>query len=63
MLKIKVAFFLINLFGGICKNTELIKIIKPHESTFNATLQYSLNSVSEKIMILAERSVDKDIST
>jgi hypothetical protein len=42
---------------------QLIKIIKLNESTFNAKLQYSLNSVFEKIMVLAEQCVDKDIST
>jgi hypothetical protein len=42
---------------------HLIKIMKPHESYFETKLQYSLESVSEKIMTLAEQCVDKDVST
>jgi hypothetical protein len=42
---------------------QLIEIMKLHESTFEAKLQYSLESVTEKIMTLAERCVDKDVST
>jgi hypothetical protein len=41
---------------------QLIKIIKPHELTFNTKIRYSLNNVSEKIMVLAEQCVVKDIS-
>lgn len=37
--------------------------MKPHESNFEAKLQYSLESISEKIMTLAEQCVDKDVST
>ncbi len=42
---------------------QLIKIIKNYKSTFEAKLQYSLESVSQKIMMLAEQCVDKDVST
>ncbi|MCM3705200.1 MULTISPECIES: hypothetical protein [Cytobacillus] len=42
---------------------QLIKIIKPHESIFDNKIQYPLKSVSEQILMLAEKCVDKDIST
>jgi hypothetical protein len=41
---------------------QLIKIMNLHETTFNTKFQYSLNEVSDKIMLLAERCVDKDVS-
>lgn len=41
---------------------QLIKIIKPHKSIFEAKIQYSLKEVSEKILVLAEQCVDKDVS-
>jgi hypothetical protein len=42
---------------------QLIKIIRPFEATFELRTQYSLNCVSEKIMNLAEKCIDKDVST
>ncbi|MGE7690374.1 hypothetical protein ACQKMI_14360 [Lysinibacillus sp. NPDC097214] len=42
---------------------QLIKIIKPHESNFEDRTKYSLEVVSEKIMDLAEKCVDRDTST
>ncbi|MFD0697558.1 hypothetical protein ACFQZT_26120 [Paenibacillus sp. GCM10027628] len=42
---------------------HLLKIIKPHEAILSVRIQYSLNDVSEKVMELAEQSVDKDAST
>ncbi|QKE76192.1 hypothetical protein HPK19_25200 (plasmid) [Arthrobacter citreus] len=42
---------------------QLIKIIKPHESTFEHRTHYSLNNLSEKILDFAEKCVDKDVST
>lgn len=41
---------------------QLSKIMNLHETTFNAKFQYSLDEVSNKIMLLAERCVNKDIT-
>ena len=42
---------------------QLIKIIRPHESNFEDRTGYSVEVVSEKILDLAEKCVDKDPST
>lgn len=42
---------------------QLIKIIRPHELSFEAQTKYPLQVVSEKIMDFAEKCVDKDTST
>lgn len=42
---------------------QLIKIIRPHELSFEARTKYPLQVVSEKIMDFAEKCVDKDTST
>ncbi|NGP43966.1 hypothetical protein G4V62_03000 [Bacillaceae bacterium SIJ1] len=42
---------------------QFLKIIKPYESTFSTKFKYTLDTVSEKIVALAERSIDKIIST
>lgn len=41
---------------------KLIEILKEHESTFRDTVGYSLQDLSEKIIGLAERSVERDAS-
>lgn len=41
---------------------QLNKLMKPYETVFNRKIHYSLNDISEKIMELAEASVDKDFS-
>ncbi|WP_274310286.1 hypothetical protein [Solibacillus daqui] len=41
---------------------QLIKIIRPHESNFEDKTEYSFEVVSEKIMDLAEKCVDRDTS-
>lgn len=41
---------------------QLTKIMKEKESTFNTKINYSLNQVSEQILLLAERCVERDVS-
>lgn len=40
---------------------QLVKIMKLHETTFNDKLPYSLNVVSDKVMLLIEQTMDKNI--
>ncbi|SDW88474.1 hypothetical protein SAMN05444487_107103 [Marininema mesophilum] len=42
---------------------KLVKIIKNYEFTFDVKIEYSLISVSEQVWKLAEKCVDKDVST
>lgn len=42
---------------------QLVKILQPHESTFDIKIQYSLKCVSDQVLKLAEKCVDKDVST
>jgi hypothetical protein len=42
---------------------QSIKIMRSHETTFDSKLPYLLSRVSEKVMLLAERCVNKDAST
>lgn len=41
---------------------KLNKVMKLHETTFHEKFPYSLNEVSDKIMSLAERCVDRNVS-
>ncbi len=40
---------------------QLIQIMKLHEIDFNEKLQYTLNEVSDKVMLLVERIMDKNV--
>ncbi|MGM7681244.1 hypothetical protein ACSVDA_03730 [Cytobacillus sp. Hm23] len=41
---------------------QLCRIIEPYEAIFNSKLSYTLHNVNEKIMVLAEQCVDKNVS-
>ncbi|RDU37243.1 hypothetical protein DRW41_10995 [Neobacillus piezotolerans] len=41
----------------------LVEIMKPRLATFESKINHSLNEVSEQVMVLAEKCVNKDVST
>ncbi|WP_043931330.1 hypothetical protein [Bacillus sp. EB01] len=41
---------------------QMIKILSPQEQEFNLKLPFSLNSVTEKVLSLAEQAVDRNVS-
>ncbi|WP_048602022.1 hypothetical protein [Rubeoparvulum massiliense] len=42
---------------------QMVKLMKLRESEFNHQIQYSLNQVLEKVILLAEQCVDRDVSS